>query len=402
MQSEVNERAWQQIGKVDDELDFARLSPDIRRKLRALCELDNYHAVLGLLFDYAVVAVAVWLSVGVSWWLYPVSIVLIGSTQRALVNVLHEASHKVLTRNQRLNVLLGTVFSGHLVFHMYNPYRSSHIGFHHRFLGDPGKDPDYSFHLECGIYDPAASNTRFFVRNILFAVLGLRTFEYVRYVVEDRLLFRQKDVAVSMPISLRAERFVLAGVWAAILTVLALGGWLLPFALFWLVPLFTVAVAIGWLSELAEHYPLPESENKQILMTRNRHGWAIERFLLGRHNDNYHLVHHLNTGVPFWNMKRAHRVLLDDPAYARWDGLWAGILTRSPGRRERETLLSYAEKYRNWRRAGGDPATLERSFAELAALARVPAPPPAAPAAPRPRRAEDGTEPRQQQATAGV
>ncbi|MGW5049837.1 fatty acid desaturase [Actinokineospora sp. NPDC004072] len=355
---------------VPADLDFAKLSPHIRRELRKLCKLDNYHAVLALLFDYAVIAFAVYLCVGVSYWFYPVSLVLIGSTQRALVNILHEASHKVLTRNGVLNVVLGTVFSGHLVFHMYNPYRSSHIGFHHRYLGDPEKDPDYGFHVEIGIYDPTLSNRAFFLRNILFAVLGMRTLEYVRYVVEDRLLFRKDQIAVSMPISLRAERWLMGAVWVVLIAVFAVTGVLLEFALFWLVPLFTTAVAIGWLSELAEHYPLPESEDKQILMTRNRHGWAVERFLLGRHNDNYHLVHHLNTGVPFWNMKKAHNVLLGDPAYARWDGLWAGILTRSPGRGDKETLVSYAAKYRDWRRAGGQPRSLDPSFAELAALAR--------------------------------
>ncbi|GLZ38103.1 fatty acid desaturase family protein [Actinokineospora sp. NBRC 105648] len=352
------------------DLDFSKLAPHIRKQVRALCEPDDYHGALGLLFDYAVVAVSIYLCVGVSYWFYPVSLLLIGSTQRAMVNILHESSHKVLARNGKLNVALGTVFSGHLVFHMYNPYRSSHIGFHHRYLGDPDKDPDYGFHRECGIYDPDSSNRSFFLRNILFAVLGLRTLEYVRYVVQDRLLFRQDQVAVSMPISLRAERWVLGGLWAVIIGVCAAFGFLPELLLFWFVPMFTTAVTIGWLSELAEHYPLPESEGKQILMTRNRHGWAVERFLLGRHNDNYHLVHHLNTGVPFWNMKKAHRVLLGDPAYARWDSLWAGILTRSPGRRDRETLISYAGKYRDWRRAGGDPRALDRSFAESAAAGR--------------------------------
>src|ERR1044072_3997639 len=113
------------------DLDFHRLSPQVRKRLRALCVLDNYHAPLGLLFDYAVIAMSIYLCVGVSWWFYPVSLVLIGSTQRALVNILHEASQKVLTKNRTLNLVLGTVFSGHLVFHLYNPYRTSHIGFHH-------------------------------------------------------------------------------------------------------------------------------------------------------------------------------------------------------------------------------------------------------------------------------
>ncbi|MFI9778704.1 fatty acid desaturase [Streptomyces sp. NPDC051956] len=365
-------------------LDFGKLGPDIRRELRALCKLDNYHAVFGLLFDYAVIAVSVYLCVGVSWWFYPASLILIGSTQRAFVNLLHESSHKVLAKNGKLNVLFGTVFSGYLILHLYNPYRSSHIGFHHRFLGDPEKDPDFSFHVECGIYDHTSSNRTFFLKNVLLAMLGFRTFSYVKYVVEDRLLFKAQDVAVSMPVKLRTERRALLAQWVLILGALAFLGALPEFFLLWVVPMFTSAIAVGWLSELAEHYPLPESEDRRILMTRNRHGWAIERFLLGRHHDNYHLVHHLNTGVPFWNMRKAHQVLLGDAAYARWDALWAGILTRAPGRGDQETLVSYASKYRNWRRAGGDPKELDTSFAEMLALARDASPHLAGPSRPDP------------------
>ncbi|MEU6819406.1 fatty acid desaturase family protein [Streptomyces atriruber] len=345
----------------------------MRRRLRQLCGLDNYHAPLALVLDYAVLGTVVSLCVWVSYWFYPVALILIGSTQRAFVNLLHESSHKVLTKNQRLNVTLGTIFSGYLVLHLYSPYRNSHIGFHHRFLGDPEKDPDYTFHVDVGIYDHRISDRKFFLKNIALAVCGMRTFEYVTYVVRDRILFNPKDVAVSMPVRLTTERIVLSAQWVGIVGVCAWHDRLVELVLFWFVPLFTTAIAIGWLSELAEHYPLPESENKQILMTRNRHGWAVERFLLGRHHDNYHLVHHLNTGVPFWNMKRAHQILLEDPAYARWDGLWAGILTRSRGRENQETLLSYAAKYRDWRRGGGDPAEIDGggTFAEAAALARA-------------------------------
>jgi fatty acid desaturase len=353
-------------------LDFSRLDRGVRKRLKQLCELDNYHAPLALISDFLLVAAAIYACVGVSYWFYPLSIILIGSTQRAFVNLLHESSHKVLAKSGRLNVTLGTAFSGYLVLHMYNPYRNSHIGFHHRYLGDPDKDPDYNFHVGVGIYDHRVSDKKFFLKNIALAVFGLRTPEYVNYVIRDRILFKPENVSVSMPVKLSTERVALLVQWAGILALCTWQGWLLELLIFWFVPLFTTAIAIGWLSELAEHYPLPESENKQILMTRNRHGWAIERFLMGRHHDNYHLVHHLNTGVPFWNMKRAHEVLLEDVAYARWDGLWAGILTRSRSRTNQETLISYAAKYRKWHREGGDPTQVDSggTFAEAAALAR--------------------------------
>ncbi|MFG2121130.1 fatty acid desaturase [Streptomyces sp. NPDC048710] len=371
-QSAANASGEELESAEDLSLDFSRLDRGVRKRLKQLCELDNHHAPLAILCDYLLVAASVYLCVGVSYWFYPIAAILIGSTQRAFVNLLHESSHKVLTKNQRLNVTLGTVFSGYLVLHLYNPYRNSHIGFHHRYLGDPEKDPDYNFHVGVGIYDHRISDKKFFLKNIALAVFGMRTLEYVGYVIRDRIFFSPKDVAVSMPIQLTTERVLLLVQWAGIIGLCAWQGWLIELALFWFVPLFTTAIAVGWLSELAEHYPLPESESKQILMTRNRHGWAVERFLLGRHHDNYHLVHHLNTGVPFWNMKRAHQVLLEDAAYARWDGLWAGVLTRSRGRENQETLISYASKYRAWRRNGGDPTLVDGgTFAEAAALARV-------------------------------
>ncbi|MCI4066898.1 fatty acid desaturase family protein [Micromonospora sp. R77] len=348
--------------------DFSNIAPDVRRELRQLCKLDNFHGPLGVLLDYAVIAFSVYLCLGVSWWFYPISAILIGSTQRAFANLLHDSSHKILARNQKLNLLLGTVFSGYLILHLFNPYRNTHVGYHHRYLGDPEKDPDYSFHVDCGLYDHKESDLVFFGKNILLSALGFRTVRYIKYIIDDRVFCKAPQAKVSMPVSLRTERFAILAQWVVIVGVALAFGWAPYLLAFWFVPLFTTAIAIGWLTELAEHYPLPESEDKQVLMTRNRKGWAIENFLFGRHHDHYHLVHHLNTGVPFWNMKKAHRVLLRDEAYAGWDSMWAGILTRKPGDRGKETLISYASKYRKWRREGGDPASASTTFAEVLAM----------------------------------
>lgn len=346
--------------------DFNKLDKNVRSELRKLTQLDNWHAPVSIALDYVGVAASIYICTHISWWFYPLALLYIGSTQRGFVNLLHESTHKVLTKSGRLNVLLGTVFTGYAVFHMYNPYRASHIGFHHRYLGDPERDPDYSFHKEIGIYDHTSANANFFLKNIVAALLGLRTIQYVKYVIKDRILFDSREATVSMPITMRTERIALSIQWLTILIVSATLGWLHLLLMFWIIPLFTVAVAIGWLTELAEHYPLPESENAKILMTRNRHGWALERFLFGRHNDNYHLVHHLNTGIPYWNMKCAHNVLMNDPCYRAWDQLWSGILTRKPSERGRETLVSYASKYRTHMRNGHVPT--ETTYARAAIM----------------------------------
>ncbi|SDI11082.1 Fatty acid desaturase [Actinokineospora alba] len=346
------------------QLSFDRLEPNVRRGLKKLCKLDNYHGLLAVLFEFTLVAAAVTLCVGVSYWFYPVALLAIGSTHRFLAHLLHESSHKTFARNPILNVIGGTVLSGYLVFHLQGPYRNTHVGLHHRNLGDPENDPDYRFHIECGLYDESKSSRAFVVREVFLSAIGLRTFSYLGYLFRDRFWSDSSVPQVSTPVPLKIERLILLAQWALIIGLCAWFGALPELLLFWFVPLCTVNVAIGWLSELAEHYPLPEGESKRVLLTRNRHGRLWERFLLSRHNDRFHLVHHLNTGVPFWNLRRAHEVLLGDPAYARWDGMWAGVFSVPASRRGKETVISYAAKYREWRQAGGVPGT-GPSFATL-------------------------------------
>lgn len=353
------------------EFDFARIDPAVRKELRALGKLDNWHAIFAVLEDFAIIAFSVWLCVDVSWWFFPLSALFIGGVQRAFGHLLHESAHKVLTRNAKLNLVLGTVFSGYFILHLMNPYRNTHVGRHHRNLGDPERDPDYVFHQECGLYDPSESNGKFFAKNIMMALFGFRTWTYLKYIAKDRVFTGSQKETVSQPIGLRTEQVLLVAEWAAIFGVAAAFGWVQYVLLFWFLPMFTTGVAVGWLSELAEHYPLPESEDKPLLMTRNRRGWFIENCVFGRHHENYHLVHHLNTGIPFWNMKRAHQVLCKDPGYHAWDQIWGGVLTRPRDRRGKETLISYASKYRDWRRAGGDPKEMSTTFAEVVTLAHA-------------------------------
>ena len=54
--------------------DFTRLRKDVRRRLRSLTQLDNWHAPLSISLDYLGIAVCVWLCVGVSWWFYPIAL----------------------------------------------------------------------------------------------------------------------------------------------------------------------------------------------------------------------------------------------------------------------------------------------------------------------------------------
>jgi len=329
-----------------------RVGPPTLKKLQPLLKLDNHHWLIALAIDYALIGFAVFLTLGVSWWLYPISLVIIGSTQRAFANLLHESSHGILAENRAINVIAGTVLSGWWIAHLLVAYRQSHVAFHHRYYAKPEGDPDIRFHRDLGLYDPNESHRRFLVKNVVAVLLGFRAPAYLLYLWRDRICFRDREVTLPMPLSAAAERRLFFVFWATVAVALTLAGLWAEFLLFWAVPFFTTFAVIGWLAELSEHFPLPDSETDKLLMTRNRYGWAIERFLFGRHGDAYHLVHHVMPTIPTWNLARANRILREDPVYRRWDDAWGGLFTRDrPGQ---ETLLSYIAKYRE-ARAGGLP-----------------------------------------------
>ncbi|MCW2494109.1 hypothetical protein [Jatrophihabitans sp.] len=71
-------------------------SSAIREQIRQLNDLDNWHALVGYGRDIAVIITAYWLCLGLSWWFYPVALLLIASRQRAFSNLVHESAHGVL------------------------------------------------------------------------------------------------------------------------------------------------------------------------------------------------------------------------------------------------------------------------------------------------------------------
>ena len=327
-----------------------KVSKELLKDILKLNRADNHTGFFIILFNYLLVAICIFLTLKISWWFYPLSLIVIGSVHRTFANLLHDGSHGILAVDKTLNRIYGAYLTGYPIFHMVMPYKQSHLLGHHRHLGDPKKDPDFLFQRQCGMYDPEEKHWQFFARNIVLAMLGYRSIAYIRYIFRDRIFFDASSLSEDKRRSVIRERISFLATWVVILTGLLLFGVMKEFFFFWIVPMFTTTIAIGWLAELAEHYPLPDAENTQLMMTRNRHGWWIENFLFGRHGDRFHLIHHLSPSIPCYHLKAAHRILLKDDCYLAWDSLWGGIFTRVGP--DKETLISYVRKYKDWQRKG--------------------------------------------------
>jgi fatty acid desaturase len=308
-----------------------RFSREIEQQIKDLAATDNWHALAALAADYVIILACVLACIHVSWWLYPVAIVLIGARQRGISSMLHESTHGLSARSPVLRAVIGTVLTAYPIFQTYHAYKISHVLTHHPQLGRQGHDADLRFFIEEGVFEPQPPR-RYFWRMIVLPLIGWRTLAYFKYLLRNRLSADDTDSALHIPRRLshrrKLEYFAFAAFWLIVIAVCAYFNLLLYLVLFWVVPYVTYFQIIGWYIELAEHCTVIDGQNKDLFMASNRHSAGLERFLTGIHNDHHHLDHHLNPSTPFWQLPKARLIRLKDPEYAKVDRRTGGLFTR--------------------------------------------------------------------------
>jgi len=302
-----------------------RFDKKIKKDIQKLCQLDNWHGPLAVASDYAVIAATILLTIHSDWLFYPFALLIIGSRQRALATILHEASHRTLTKSPRLSFLIGSFCSGYLVLSTFSAYKYSHRHLHHGNFGNPEKDCDYHDMIASGVYDESLSRSSYIWRVILAPLLLLRIPSQLYFILKARLFAAKRRK------SNLYELILFVFFWGLIVSgFLHFHGFFYLF-IFWVVPYLTAFQVINWFIELSEHAPLMNNE-VDILMTRNRNSHWFEAFFTSIHNEHYHLAHHLWPCVPFWKMKPLHDILMTDPVYAKAHSDSGGIFLSSNNR----------------------------------------------------------------------
>lgn len=305
-----------------------RFPSDVKKSLAAL-RTDNFTGALYIAKDYAVIIAFSMLASQVSWWFYPLALLFIGAHQRGLTTIAHDAAHKTLAKNAKLNYFLGIVFAAYPLFQRHWAYRVSHVHLHHPHLGDPEKDPDLRFFVENGIYDVRPPN-KYLWDIVIFPLLGGATLAYLKYLFTYRFNVTVTDSDEVDKTGVLVDRWGFAAFWLAVVSGSIAFGLFDKLILFWLVPYLTTFQIIGWFTEIAEHSPMCEVEDTNLYLTRNRKGNFIERILFGVNLDEYHLEHHLSPGIPFWSLKKAQEIRMADPEYQRVAATWGGLFCKGP------------------------------------------------------------------------
>jgi fatty acid desaturase len=292
-----------------------RFNRQIRSQITLLHKLDNWHGLLLVLEDWLAIVIAIsfsmwaWQNLPVvpALFVYLLAVAIIGAKQRGLRVINHTATHKALAKNKYLNYFLATVPAAWLVLESFSGYDNSHNSVsngHHPNLGTK-LDVDHMAVVRQGLY--GEGRTAETVRRYLWSI-PLKTLGYIMFLLKNRIWNSQE---------VKLERIVRLIYLAVLTTGFLYAGWGQQLSLYWIVPLLTTAIWVGAFIQLAEHYPLMEMDYEvDIYVSRNRLLNPVWNFLIGAHLEGYHQIHHLFPGLPFWRMKEAHRVLMEDEVYA--------------------------------------------------------------------------------------
>ncbi len=264
-------------------------------EIQDLLRVSAWRGWVSILLNWAIVAAAFAL---VAAWPNVITVVValfvIGARQLGMAVMMHEASHRTLLRNRRLNDWAGNWLAAYPVWSDIYPYRPYHLQHHARNW--TAEDPDI------GLVKPFPITRSSLRRKIVRDLSGQTGIKFARGGWKRSVArWRSGD-----PVGRQAfvgflitNLALFAVLWASghpALYLLWVGAWL------------TTNTLVTRVRAIAEHAMAEEPSNplKNARTTLVR--WW-ERLLVAPNYVNYHLEHHLLMTVPHYNLPRMHRML---------------------------------------------------------------------------------------------
>jgi fatty acid desaturase len=285
---------------------------EVRADLRRIDDLRNVGSVL-LCWGQALgtIGAAVWIEHPLA---YVAAFILMGPAFARFAILGHEAAHKLLFTNKRVNDAVGRWVLAYPSFVPLDAYRRGHFAHHKDEFGP--NEPDLN------LYNGYPITEASFRRKLWRDARGTSGWKNLKGLLGALRSKGSRSIAIRLlvmqvPLIVAA---VLVGRW-----------WLYP--LLWLGPWMTCWRVINRLRSIAEHGGMQRSRDRRQTTHHVRQSlWA--RFWMVPFNTGWHLAHHVDMGVPWRNLPQLQAELdaagwvTPELTYPSYRALWRALRSR--------------------------------------------------------------------------
>jgi fatty acid desaturase len=254
------------------------------------------------------------------WWGSPLgyvlAFVLMGPLYVRFAILMHEAAHKLLFSNKRVNDWVGTWLIAYPAWTPIGLYRRAHFAHHREEFGPD--EPDMEF------YSGYPCTRRTLRRRLRRDALGISGWKNFSKLLKGLRYPKVRPVVARI---LAVQVVLWAVSWAATGDV-----WIYP--LLWWLPWMTQWRVLNRLRSIAEHGGLEASKDRRVTTHHVRQS-LLARFWLVPYNTGWHLAHHVDMGIPWRNLPRFHDELVgagyvtEGLTYPSYLALWRALASLS-------------------------------------------------------------------------
>ncbi len=292
-------------------------APELRAELRKIADVRNVGSVLlAWIQALGTIGAAVWIGHPLA---YVAAFVLMGPAFARFAILGHEAAHKLLFTNKRINDFVGRWLLAYPSFVPLDQYRRGHFAHHKDEFGP--NEPDLN------LYNGYPITEASFRRKLWRDARGTSGWKNLKGLLGALRSPSSRSIAL---------RILVMQVPLVVATVLVGRWWLYP--LLWLGPWMTTWRVINRLRSIAEHGGMQRSKDRRQTTHHVRQSW-LARFWLVPLNTGWHLAHHVDMGVPWRNLPKLHAELeaagwvTPQLTYPSYRALWRALASRPTSER---------------------------------------------------------------------
>ncbi len=277
--------------------------PPLRNELRRISNSRNAVAVAStLLQSFGVVIAAAWIN---TWWSYLLAFVLMVRGHVCLNILAHEAAHRLLFTKRGLNDGVGRWLLAYPTYQAMLAYRRAHFAHHRDEMGPD--EPDL------GLYSGYPVSRDSWHRKLRRDATGNSASKNFRslYFALRRGQTEAREIVLVQALML--------GTSIVFMRPMAYVVWIVSWSTLWKVS--------NRLRSIAEHGGMARSKDRRLTTHVIRQS-RLARYWMVPYNTGWHLAHHVDMGVPWYNLPELHQELVasgwitDAIEYPSYSAFW--------------------------------------------------------------------------------